>query len=184
MKTNIIHYIVPVLCSVLLFAGATVSLKTSMVHAAEKPVSPTEIERLTLAPDFGLNDLQGRKFNSSSYKGRVVLLNFWATWCPACLEELPSLSVLAQDRTLKEKGFDVITVAVERSPDPVKTVLKKKRLGLFVLLDEQKSVSRQFKIFSLPMTFLIDRRGAIVEKFFGEYDWTDKEIRAKIEKLL
>jgi peroxiredoxin len=155
-----------------------------MAGAADnKPVSPFEIEKLTLAPEFTLQDLNGGKVPSSAFKGKVVLLNFWATWCPPCIDELPSLNSLYNDKALKAKGLEVIAVCTEPSRRDVKDLLREKGLGLRVLMDDKKSVARQFRVFSLPTTFLIDRQGNIVEKFYGEYDWTDQEIRGKIEKL-
>jgi peroxiredoxin len=156
-----------------------------MAGAADnKPVSPFEIEKLAKAPEFTLQDLNGDQVRSSAFKGKVVLLNFWATWCPPCVDELPSLNSLFNDKVLKAKGLEVIAVCTEPSRRDVKALLRKKGLGLRVLMDEQKSVAKQFKVFSLPTTFLMDRQGNIVEKFYGEYDWTGKEIRGKIERLL
>ena len=155
-----------------------------MASAADnKPVSPFEIKKLAIAPEFTLQDLNGGKVPSSAFKGKVVLLNFWAIWCPACTAELPSLSSLGKDKGLKAKGLEVIAVSTDASATAVKDFLKKRGLDMQVLMDEKKSVARQFKVFSLPTTFLIDRQGNIVEKFFGEYDWADKEIRGKIERL-
>lgn len=154
------------------------------VYAAEKPVSPFEIDKLGKAPEFELKDLNGARFLSSSLKGKVYLLNFWAPWCPACIEELPSLQILSKDTALRAKGFQVIAVSVDQSPADAKGLLRKKAPDLFSLIDGSKAVARKFKVFSLPTTFLVDKNGIIVEKFFGEYDWTDKEIRGKIEKLL
>jgi cytochrome c biogenesis protein CcmG, thiol:disulfide interchange protein DsbE len=157
---------------------------TGIAGAADnKPVSPFEIEKLVKAPDFTLQDLNGEKVLSSAFKGRVVLLNFWATWCPSCIAELPSLSSLNKDKGLKAKGLEVIAVSTDGSATAVRDFLRKKGVDIRVLMDEKKSVARQFKVFSLPTTFLIDRQGRIVEKFYGEYDWTDNEIRGKIERL-
>jgi thiol-disulfide isomerase/thioredoxin len=152
-------------------------------YAAEKPVSPFETDKLARAPEFELKDLNGARFLSSSLRGKVFLLNFWAAWCPSCIAEMPSLQVLARDKALKAKGFGVITVYVDQSPSDARGVLRKKAPDLFVLIDANKAVARQFKVFSLPTTFLVDKNGMIVERFFGEYDWADKEIRDKIERL-
>jgi len=139
--------------------------------------------KLVRAPEFTLKNLAGANVTSDTLKGKVILLNFWGTWCPACLAEMPSLYSLSRDNVLKSRGFEVIAVAVDAASD-VKSYLKKKGIDMMVLLDEDKLVSRKFKVFSLPTTLLINRNGMIVEKFYGEYDWTDREIRDKINKLL
>ncbi|MHB8882936.1 MAG: TlpA family protein disulfide reductase [Thermodesulfovibrionales bacterium] len=168
------------ICLSLLFAAST-----GRAGAADnKPVSPFEINKLQKAPEFSAKDLNGATVSLSSLKGKVVLINFWATWCPACIAEMPSLNSLNNNRELKAKGFEVITVSADESANDVKKFLTKQRVSLRVLMDGKKSVSRQFKVFSIPTTFLIDRQGNISEKFFGEYDWTDKEIREKIDRLL
>ncbi|NJD57537.1 MAG: TlpA family protein disulfide reductase [Nitrospirae bacterium] len=134
------------------------------------------------APDFALKDLQGRSHSLSALKGKVVLLNFWATWCPPCKAEMPSMNKLYND--IKTRGFEIIAVSADNSPSAIREFLSKNRLDFPVLFDETKSVTRLYHVFSMPTTFLIDRNGGIVEKFYGEEDWTDPVIRKKIEKLL
>ncbi len=134
------------------------------------------------APDFNLRDMNGKTVSLSSLKGKVILLNFWATWCPPCKGEMPSMNKLYNE--LKSKGFEVVAVSTDNGPSPVKEFLAKTHLDFTVLLDETKIVSREYKVFSMPTTFLIDRNGFIAEKLFGEYDWTDPVVRKEIEKLL
>jgi len=150
----------------------------------KKPVSPAEIEKLdrTKAPDFTLKDLNGRTVPFAAFKGKVVLLNFWASWCPPCLAEMPSFKKLHSE--LKSRGLEVIAVSTDRSAGETKGYTDKKGFEFTILMDTDRTVSRQYKVFSLPTTFLIDKNGVIVEKFFGEYDWTDRDIRKQIEKLL
>ncbi len=136
----------------------------------------------TKAPDFSLKDLSGRNFSLSSLKGKVVILNFWATWCPSCVSEMPSLNKLYNE--MKSRGVEVVAVSSDRSVGEVNDYLNKKGFGFQIIMDDARSVSRLYKVFSLPTTFLIDRNGFIAEKFFGAYDWADPEVRKKIEKLL
>jgi peroxiredoxin len=133
------------------------------------------------AADFSLKDLRGETVSSSSLRGKVVLLNFWATWCPPCVSEMPSLDKLYQE--LRARGFEVVAVSLDRSADDVKEYVGKKGFKFPVLMDEGNKVSRRYKVFSTPTSFLIDRKGNIVERFYGEYDWQDRDIKAKIEKL-
>ncbi|MDA8084542.1 MAG: TlpA disulfide reductase family protein [Nitrospiraceae bacterium] len=160
------------------------AVTAGVAPAADKPVSPFELDKLATAPDFSVKDLSGKQFSSASLKGKVFLLNFWASWCPSCIAEMPSLNALAKDSALKSHGFEVVAVSVDGSASEAAAFLRDKRLDLFVLMDEKKAVTKKFKVFSLPTTFLINKNGKIVEKFFGEYDWSDREIRSKIEKLL
>ena len=115
------------------------------------PPSPFAGEKLIdrQAPAFELKDVDGNTVSLSSYKGTVVLLNFWATWCPSCREEFPSLNKLS--RQLKNKKFSVIAVSIDRSVSDVRDFLKKHPSGFTVLVDHSLSVSRTlYKVFVLP----------------------------------
>jgi peroxiredoxin len=147
-------------------------------------VSPLEAEKSvnSKAPDFTLKDMNGRNVSLSSLKGKVVLINFWATWCPPCKAEMPSMNKLYSE--LKDRGFEIVAVSTDNSLSSVKDFLSRNRLDFPVLFDETKTAARQYHVFSMPTTFLIDRNGMIVEKFYGEEDWADPDVRKKIEKLL
>ena len=142
----------------------------------------TEKNSVSKAPDFTLKDIHGRALSLSSLKGKVVLINFWATWCPPCKAEMPSMNKLYHD--LRAQGFEVIAISTDTSLSTIKDFLAENRLDFPVLFDEDKTVTRQYHVFSMPTTFLVDRNGMIVEKFYGEEDWSDPAVRKKIEKLL
>ena len=146
--------------------------------------SPVDAEKSvnSKAPDFSLKDAYGKSLSLSSLKGKVVLVNFWATWCPPCKAEMPSMNRLYNE--IRSRGFEIVAISTDNSISPVKDFLAKNRIDFPVLFDETKSVTRQYHVFSMPTTFLIDRGGMIVEKFYGEEDWTDPVIRKKIERLL
>lgn len=134
------------------------------------------------APEFTLKDITGAAFSLSAYKGRVVLLNFWATWCPSCREEIPSMNKLS--RQLKSRGFSIIAVSTDRSVSDVRVFLKDHPADFTVLLDSLSVSKSLYKVFVLPTSYLIDKRGVIVEKFYGEEDWSDPELVKKIESRL
>ncbi len=149
------------------------------------PPSPFAGEKLVnqQAPEFSLKDINGSAVSLSSYKGRVVLLNFWATWCPSCAEEMPSLNKLS--RALKNMQFSVIAVSEDRSASDVKDFLKTHPSDITVVVDYSLSVSRNlYKVFVLPTSFLIDKKGVIVQKYYGEEDWAGPEMVRKIKSLL
>ncbi len=153
-------------------------------ESANKPVSPMEIEKLnkSSAPEFSLKNLNGKSIALSSFKGKIVLLNFWASWCPPCLAEMPSFKKVYGE--MKSRGLEVIAVSADKSVNETREFTDKKGFDFAILMDENRAVTKQYKVFSLPTTFLIDRKGIIIEKFFGEYDWSSPEMKKKIEKLL
>lgn len=85
---------------------------------------------------------------------------------------------------MRSKGLEIVAVSTDSSLSSIKEFLIKNRFDFTVLFDEKKTVSMQYKVFSMPTTFLINRDGTIAEKFYGEYDWTDPDVRKQIEKLL
>lgn len=150
-----------------------------------QPPSPFAVEKLSgqRAPEFTLNDIDGNPVSLSSFKGKVILLNFWATWCPPCKGELLSMNKLYQQ--LKNRGVVVLAISTDRSVSDVRSYLKDSQINFTVLIDSNLYVSRSiYKVFMIPTTFLIDRKGIIVEKYFGEKDWTDPRIMKEIENLL
>ncbi|MCL4477046.1 MAG: TlpA family protein disulfide reductase [Nitrospirae bacterium] len=150
---------------------------------AEAP-SPWSIDELVgkKAPEFTLKDMNDKAVSLSSLKGNVVLISFWATWCPPCRDEMPSLNKLY--REYRNRGLVVVAVSTDRSRSSVKDFLGKNPVGFPVLMDSDSKVARQFKVFSLPTTFLLDRNGAIVQKYLGEEEWDSAKIRDKITTLL
>lgn len=149
-----------------------------------QPPSPFDIEKLSgqKAPEFALKDLSGGEVSLSSFKGKTVLLNFWATWCPPCKDELPTIEKLHQ--AMKHRGLVILAVSVDTSAAKVRDYVRERPVSFSVLLDTTLSVSRSYKVFSLPMTFIIDKRGVIVDKHFGHRDWSKPEMMKSIEALL
>ncbi len=151
---------------------------------SDKRPSPGEIEKLDKqkAPDFTLKDLRGNHVTLSSLKGKVVLLNFWATWCPPCVAEMPELNKLY--RKMASRGLEIVAVSTDSSVESPMEFVKKNNIAFTVLYDETHAATRLYKVFSMPTTFLIDKHGVVVEKFFGDYEWADADMVKKIEKLL
>ncbi len=136
----------------------------------------------TLAPDFTLNDLSSKKVTLSQFKGKVVILNFWSIWCGPCLAEMPSLNKLYLE--FKDKGLIVLAVAEDPAEKPVRSYIQEKSLAFPVLMDKDKKVYFKYSLFGIPVTFLIDKKGVIVEKFIGERDWSSAQMKEKISNLL
>ena len=136
-----------------------------------------------VAPDFTLPDLEGNQISLSTYKGRVVLLNFWATWCPPCRLEMPTMEKAY--RKYRDKGFEVVAVSVDAGPkSSVKSFLRELGLSFQVLLDPDMETLRAYRGFSLPMTVVIDRQGVIRSRELGYRDWSDGESTKLLQRLL
>lgn len=136
-----------------------------------------------VAPDFTLPDLEGNQISLSTYKGRVVLLNFWATWCPPCRLEMPTMEKAY--RKYRDKGFEVVAVSVDAGPkSSVKSFLRELGLSFQVLLDPDMETLRAYRGFSLPMTVVIDRQGVIRSRELGYRDWSDGESTKLFQRLL
>lgn len=136
-------------------------------------------------PALVLKDTRGRTFDLAAYRGQVVLVNFWATWCEPCIEELPSLEAL-QDR-MKGKAFALLTVNMEESDAKVGRFLQSTLLqedSLTVLYDRFGTAAKEWKARMLPASFLVGPDGRIRQTLVGAADWTSTDIVTQIERLL
>jgi peroxiredoxin len=134
------------------------------------------------APDFTLPDLDGQRVSLQQYRGKVVFLNFWATWCIPCREEMPAMEQLFQ--TFQPQGLVILAVDLKESPDRVKAFFHQYRLSYTALLDESGSVSRDYQVMGLPTTYLIGRKGTLLARGVGGRDWTRTEGKDLIRALL
>lgn len=134
------------------------------------------------APRFKLADLQGKPLGLGELEGKVVLLNFWASWCAPCVEEMPALRQL--QAAMPATSFTVVALAQDIESADVSKFLKDHPVNFPVALDEDNDIARTYKVRGLPVTFLLDKKGQIVEKVMGPKAWHEGEWRAKIEALV
>jgi peroxiredoxin len=135
-----------------------------------------------LAPDFTLNDLSGRPVQLSSLKGKVVLVNFWATWCPPCREEIPSM--VRMNQAMQGKPFQLLAISIdEGGKNAVTEFFRKSGVVLPTLLDTDGAVSKRYGTTGVPETFVIDTKGVIMKKVVGAMDWSSPEVLAALEDL-
>jgi len=135
------------------------------------------------APNFHLRDLQGRVVSLSQFRGKVVLLNFWATWCGPCRIEMPAMEQLY--RTLPRKDFEILAV----STDPQGTAVTRpfqQDMGLTfpILHDPDMRTGLIYGTRTLPLSFMVDRGGVVRKKIFGARDWDSPEARELIRMLM
>lgn len=138
------------------------------------------VEEREIAPDFTLSDLDGNEVSLSDFKGKVVFLNFWATWCPPCRNEMPSMEALYQK--LKDKDFELLAVSLDRQgSSAVKPFIRDYGLTFPILLDLDGKVARTYRVRGIPSTFVVDKEGLIAERIVGARDWQTPD---SIEKFL
>jgi thiol-disulfide isomerase/thioredoxin len=144
----------------LLFAGAAFFLEGTLSQAAGSK---------TAAPDWQLSDVDGNPVKLSDFKGKVVILDFWATWCPPCRREIPGF--VAIQKKYADKGFTVIGVSVdEQGPSVVKPFMRQLGMNYPVVMGTPKIVVDYGGIEGIPTTFIIDRQGNVVTSFQGFTD--------------
>jgi peroxiredoxin len=127
------------------------------------------------APEFTLKDLSGKDIKLSDLRGKVVVLNFWATWCPPCREEIPSMMRL--NKALAGKGFQMLAVSIdEGGKGAVEGFFRKSGMSLPVLLDTDQAVGKRYGLTGVPETFVIDKKGVILKKVVGAMDWSNPAV--------
>lgn len=139
----------------------------------------------TLATDFTLRDIENQAVSLADYRGSVVLMNFWATWCGPCMQEMPHLQAMYDE--LKGQGFVVLSVSTDdaRDASKVKPLVKAKRLTFPVVLDKETTVVSQYNpAKTLPYTVLIDRDGKIAKVHQGYNPGDEKNMRTEVLALL
>lgn len=135
------------------------------------------------APDFVVENLRGGDAALADYKGKLLLLNFWATWCIPCREEMPGMETLWQN--YKDQGLVVVAVSVdEGSRARIEKFSEIFKLSFPILLDPESKVSDLYKVSNMPTSFLIDRNGRIVTRIVGTEDWSSSEAVQLVETLL
>lgn len=134
------------------------------------------------APDFTLQDLQGKVWKLSELKGKVVLLHFWATWCSTCEQENPTLQNLRQAER-DNPQFVVLSVLVRDEADGARGYMAKRGFDFPVLPDDKKT-SMQYGLTGVPETFLIDKNGIIRDKVIGPNTWDSPAVRSALSKFI
>lgn len=132
------------------------------------------------AKEFSVQD-SDRKVSLDQFRGQIVVLNFWATWCPPCLEELPSLMTM-QDR-MRGRGVVVVGVSIDVDQDAYHRFLKQQGINFLTVRDPQQKVAGLYGTTGWPETYIIDREGVLRRKFVGAVDWNEPEIVQFLSRL-
>jgi thiol-disulfide isomerase/thioredoxin len=152
--------------------------------AAACGAAATELKPWTggAAPELALADLSGRQHRLADYRGRVVLVNFWATWCEPCRAEMPSIDRLR--KSLDGRPFQVLAVNLAEPLSRIERFAEAVPVGFPLLRDRDGSAGKAWRARLLPASYLIGRGGRIRYVAYGELDWTGAAVRARVEELL
>ncbi len=134
------------------------------------------------APDLSLKDLSGNEVSIASFKGKTVLLNFWATWCPYCRKERAELNTLHNE--YKDRGLVIVSISIDRSLEKLKLYMNEMPAEFIVLSDTKGSSAGSYEIMGLPTSYMIDSEGIVRHKYTGYKKWTGSSSKKIINDLV
>jgi peroxiredoxin len=135
------------------------------------------------APDFTFPGLDGKNTSLSDYKGKVVLVNIWATWCPPCVDEMPSMQKLYNE--FNGKNFEILAVSIDAAGvDDVDPFMKKHKLSFPALMDPKGTIKSMYGVTGIPESFIIDKQGVLAGKIIGPRDWATQEVFGFFQDLI
>ncbi len=140
------------------------------------------ISKGKLAPDFSLKSMSGENIRLSEMRGKVVMINFWATWCAPCRKEMPLLNDLYNKH--KNSGFVLLGVNIDNTPKNAEKMAKKLGINFPILFDNSKKVSEAYKVSAMPFTIILDRSGKVNQIHKGYLPGYEKKYDAQVSKLL
>ncbi len=166
-------------------AGLLVALAAVIVWSMQQHI----VQVGDQAKNFTLTTDNGKQVSLKQYSGKVVVLNFWAAWCPPCVQEAPSLNEFA--KTLESSGVVVLGVSVDRNPQMYDKFLKRFQIIYPTVRDPDETASYMYGTYQFPESYIIDRKGRVVKKFAGLPDWdgqtvpwTDPQLMSYVRSLL
>jgi cytochrome c biogenesis protein CcmG/thiol:disulfide interchange protein DsbE len=157
------------------------AIVAATVFLAMHSRQPRPLEAGDSAPDFTLPALDGGTVSLSDYRQQVVVLNFWATWCPPCIDEVPSLREFAEQT--QGLGVTVIGVSVDQDLAALERFVVNAHLSFPIARDPDQALASRYGTFKFPETYVIDRDGRIARKIIGAIDWEDPGVTAFVRNL-
>ena len=160
--------------------GAVVALTACTKKEAAK--APGPLQENSPAPAITVNSLNGKPLNLSDLKGKVVILNFWATWCPPCREEIPSMMKL--NSAMAGKPFQMVAVSIDEGGQPaIESFFKTSGFSLPAYTDPDNRAAKAYGITGVPETFVIDKNGILLKKVIGPMTWDSPDVLSYLEGL-
>jgi peroxiredoxin len=134
------------------------------------------------APEFTITTDTGRTVSRDNFGGKLLVLNFWATWCPPCVQEMPSLEQFSRD--LSKEGVVVLGISVDKDPNAYRSFLERANVSFLTARDPEHTINAAYGTFQYPETYVINTQGRVVQKFIGAEMWTDPRITQMIRSYL
>jgi cytochrome c biogenesis protein CcmG/thiol:disulfide interchange protein DsbE len=157
-------------------------LAIGLVYVVSGTLEPPLVNAGDKAPDFKVTTEHGKTITRDNFGGKLLVLNFWASWCPPCVEETPSLEEFAKE--FAPQGVVVLGVSNDGSDSQYKNFLQRYHIDFETARDTQNAISASYGTYQLPETYLIDQKGRVVEKIISNQNWMDPEFLARVRKLL
>ncbi len=182
-KPSLARILIPIVAIVTIVLAVLALVKQQDDGSMPSGGSTSSMQVGAQLPDFELTQFPQRKLKLSELKSKVTMINFWATWCAACIEEMPSILKLRE--AYKGKGFELVAVNMDENPDEIlASATKKLGIDFPVYLDKDQKLADHFNINAIPLTVLLDKDRKILLVHGGDRDWSASDIRSKMEKWL
>ena len=162
--------------------GMVAALSVLLVMVVHGAIREHVVNAGDHAPRFSFHADNGQVITEKAFGGRLLVLNFWATWCPTCVAEMPSLAGLAE--RLRAEGVVVAAVSMDRNEEAYRRFVKQLPGGLVTAREEEGALPAMFGTFRVPETYVIDSHGRVLRKYISYRDWTNPELVAEIRGLL
>jgi len=162
--------------------GAAGLLAVGLVYAVAGTLQAPIVNAGDDAPDFTIHTDRGRTVTRSEFGGKLLVLNFWASWCPPCVEETPSLNEFQQQ--FASQGVVVLGISQDRNEQLYRRFLDRLHVTFETARDPEAEISAKYGTFQIPETYLINRQGKVVEKVISNMNWMDPEFLARVRRML
>lgn len=174
---------IPIVVILVVIVGALMAIKASVQKETRQALQPIELAEGAELPNFTLYKLDGTKTQVNDMPHKVMMINFWATWCEACMEEMPSLVALREQYA--SKGFEILAINVDENPNQVvPNTVNKLGIKFPIFTDKNNALAELFDVHAIPLTVIIDKDRKILLIEPGGRDWGSEDIRQMMNKWL
>jgi cytochrome c biogenesis protein CcmG/thiol:disulfide interchange protein DsbE len=162
--------------------GLIAGLGIALVWVVAGTLEPHIVNAGDTAPEFTITTDDGRTVTRDNFGGKLLVLNFWATWCQTCIVEMPTLDQF--QREFGKQGVVVLGVSIDSNPKLYRQFLNRARFSFETARDPEADISYKYGTFQIPETYIIDQSGKVVEKFISNQNWMDPDLVARVRRML